>query len=67
VAVSWKFRSRRRERSNAAKADDLKVKDEQIDGLLQLADGLVQELRLEVGAAQVRLRRSRAEGDHDVQ
>lgn len=63
--MSWKFRNRRRERGAAARTDDLKVKDEQIDGLLRLADGLVQELRLEVGAAQIRLQRSRAEGDHD--
>jgi hypothetical protein len=65
--VRWNLRSRRREAGTPEKTDDLKIKDEQIDDLLHLADDLVRELKLEVGAAQSRLQRSRAEGDHGGQ
>ena len=44
---------------------DLKVKDQEIDGLLQTANALVFEMRMQVDRASGALRKAVEEGGHD--
>ena len=51
--------------ARARQMSDLKVKDLEIDGLLQTANALVLEMRTQVDRASGALRRSAEEGGHD--